>query len=134
MAFNGSGVYVRISNWTSDANNALPISATKFDADGTDIASALSICLTRDGQGAPSGALTWAQNLTINRGADANNLKLARTGGSNNPSLTFSFSDSANTATISPSSTLVIAGSGASGPLQVNGAAANLVASFDSTL
>src|SRR5579862_1034366 len=93
MPFNGSGTYVRVSNWSNDAANNLPISATKFDNDGNDVATALSLCLTRDGQGAPSAPLTWTQPLTLSRGSDGAELTISRTGGANNPSLAVSLAD-----------------------------------------
>jgi hypothetical protein len=49
--------------------------------------------LTRDGQGAPSGPLTWAQLLTLTRGSDGEIMGLARTGGANNPGLQFNVAD-----------------------------------------
>ncbi|GAA0696422.1 hypothetical protein ISN75_06885 [Dyella marensis] len=51
MPFNGSGVFVRNYSWTQDATNSIPISATRMDADTNDIASGLTNCITRDGQG-----------------------------------------------------------------------------------
>lgn len=65
MAFNGSGVFVRLYNWVNDAAAAINITASRMDADTQDIANGLSACLTRDGQGKPSAAIDWnGQNLT----------------------------------------------------------------------
>lgn len=63
--FDGNGTYVRPYNWTNDAANGLPIDATKFDTDGNDVATALSLCLTRDNQGKPSATLDWVQSLKL---------------------------------------------------------------------
>lgn len=93
MPFNGSGVFVRLENWSSDAASNLPISATKFDIEDNDFAGGFDLCLTRDGQGAPSGPLTWAQQLTLTRGSDGQILGLSRTGGANNPGLQFNVAD-----------------------------------------
>ncbi len=65
MPFNGSGTFVRLENWSNDAANNLPISATKFDIEDNDFAGAFDLCLTRDGQGKPSTALVWNQTLTL---------------------------------------------------------------------
>jgi hypothetical protein len=93
MPFNGSGVFVRLENWSSDAASNLPISATKFDIEDNDFAGGFDLCLTRDGQGAPSSPLTWAQLLTLTRGSDGEVFGLARTAGANNPALQFNVAD-----------------------------------------
>ena len=93
MPFNGSGVFTRLENWSSDAASNLPISATKFDIEDNDFAGGFDLCLTRDGQGAPSAPLTWPVLLTLTRGSDGQILGLARTGGANNPALQFNVAD-----------------------------------------
>lgn len=93
MPFNGSGTFVRTQNWTNDANNNLPISATKFDNEDNDFAGGLSLCLTRDGQGKPTTPLTWSQPLTINLAADGAPAAWGRTGGVNNPQLQANVTD-----------------------------------------
>lgn len=50
MAFNGSGTFVRLYNWATDAANAINISATRMDGEDSGFASGLSNCVTRDGQ------------------------------------------------------------------------------------
>jgi hypothetical protein len=93
MPYNGTGTFTRLYNWTSDANNSLPISSTKFDAEDNDFASGLSNCLTRDGQGKPTTGLTWSQSLTLNLAADGTPLTVGRIGGSNNPALQVQVAD-----------------------------------------
>lgn len=45
-----AGVYTRAyASWTNDANNNLPISATKFDLEDNDFAAGLNNCITIDG-------------------------------------------------------------------------------------
>lgn len=51
-AFNGSGVFVRSYSWTQDAANNIDITASRMDTEDTGFASGLSLCVTRDGQGA----------------------------------------------------------------------------------
>ena len=65
MPFNGSGTFTRLFNWNNDAINNLPISSTKFDGEDNDFALGLTNCLTRDGQGKPTSALSWTQPLSI---------------------------------------------------------------------
>ncbi len=81
MPFNGAGTFVRLYNWSNDAANNLPISATKFDNEDNDFASGLSLCLTRDGQGTPTSALTWGQPLTLNGATGTSPLKVGCVGG-----------------------------------------------------
>lgn len=65
MAFNGSGVFVRLFNWVNDAANGINITASRMDSETDGIASGLSNCITRDGQGKPTGPIDWnAQNLS----------------------------------------------------------------------
>lgn len=50
MAFNGSGVFVRLYNWVSDRNAAIKIRADRMDAEMDGFATGLSNCITKDGQ------------------------------------------------------------------------------------
>lgn len=54
MAFNGSGIFNRVYNWTQDAANSIDITASRVDTEDTGFATGLSLCVTRDGQGAMS--------------------------------------------------------------------------------
>lgn len=65
MPYNGSGIFTKIYSWISDATNGIPISSSRMDSQDNDFASGLSNCITRDGQGGPSAAISWnGQNLT----------------------------------------------------------------------
>jgi hypothetical protein len=89
-----SGVYTRgYASWVSDANNSLPISATKFDTEDNDFAAGLNNCLTIDGLNKPNATLNWAVQMNWTRGTDGNLWSLARTGGSNNPRIQASVLD-----------------------------------------
>lgn len=102
MPWSGTGTYTRgYASWTADATNGLPISATKFDTEDNDFAAGIQNCLTIDGQNKPNATLTWAQALALTRGSDGTLFSIARTGGTNNPSLTWSVADTANTVTAS---------------------------------
>lgn len=100
MPWSGSGVYTRAyASWTADASNNLPISATKFDTEDNDFAAGIQNCLTIDNQNKPNTTLTWAQTLNLTKGTDANVFSISRTGGTNNPALTWSLQDAADTVT-----------------------------------
>jgi Coiled stalk of trimeric autotransporter adhesin len=66
MPFN-TGVFTRLYSWVNDAASSIPITATRMDNDSNDIASALSNCVTRDGQG------YFATNVNFN-GYKGNNV------------------------------------------------------------
>lgn len=57
MAFNGSGVFVRLYNWVNDANAGIKISSTRMDAETDGIATGLTTCITKDGQTTPTANL-----------------------------------------------------------------------------
>lgn len=100
MPWSGSGVYTRgYASWTADASNNLPISATKFDTEDNDFAAGIQNCLTIDNQNKPNATLTWAQTLNLTKGTDSNVFSIGRTGGTNNPSLTWSLVDAAKSVT-----------------------------------
>jgi hypothetical protein len=89
-----SGVYTRgYASWVTDANNSLPISATKFDTEDNDFAAGLNNCLTVDGLNKPTGTLNWSQQINWSRATDGNLWSLARTGGTNNPKIQGSVTD-----------------------------------------
>lgn len=50
MAFNGSGVFQRLYNWVTDRDNSIKIRADRMDAEMDGFATALSNCITKDGQ------------------------------------------------------------------------------------
>ncbi|MFZ4761290.1 MAG: glycosyl hydrolase family 28-related protein [Alphaproteobacteria bacterium] len=50
MPFNGAGAFARLYNWVQDKSNGIKIQASRMDAEMDGIATALSNCVTRDGQ------------------------------------------------------------------------------------
>jgi hypothetical protein len=50
MAYNGSGVFVRIYNWVTDKANNVKITASRMDAEMDGFATGLSTAVTKDGQ------------------------------------------------------------------------------------
>lgn len=50
MAFNGSGVFLRVRNWVNDAAAGIKIRADRHDTEDDNFASGLTQCITKDGQ------------------------------------------------------------------------------------
>jgi hypothetical protein len=50
MAFNGSGTFNRIYDWTTDEGNGINIEASRMDGEDDGFATGLSTCITKDGQ------------------------------------------------------------------------------------
>lgn len=59
MPFNGQGTFVPKHIWVIEAAANTPILPTNFDDQTSDIAAALSNCITRDGQGGPTLDIPW---------------------------------------------------------------------------
>lgn len=70
MAFDGAGNYLRIHNWQQDAANGIDISAPEMDGEDNSIAGALSICVTRDGQGKMTADFLPNVDNTLNLGSN----------------------------------------------------------------
>ncbi len=66
MPFNGSGVFNRIHNWTSDAANNINILASRMDAEFNNYRDGLSLTLLRDGQATVTGTMNFGGNRIIN--------------------------------------------------------------------
>lgn len=65
MPFNGTGTYTPAAAPNFPAVAGAVINATYYNVVINDVATALTLCITRDGQGKPSSAMNWnAQNLT----------------------------------------------------------------------
>lgn len=69
MPFNGAGQFSLIYNWQTDAANGLNISSSRMQGQNVDIASGLSLCMTKDGQqtaiaNLPMGGFTFT-NLAL---------------------------------------------------------------------
>lgn len=57
MPFNGSGTFERVHDWTDDRDAGTKIQATRMDQEFDGIATALSNCMTLDGQSTPTANL-----------------------------------------------------------------------------
>lgn len=72
MPFDGSGNYNRVMDWTNDAAASIKIRADRHDQNDDDIAAALSLTLTRDGQSQPTADLPMNGKKLTNLGAPVN--------------------------------------------------------------
>lgn len=81
--FNGSGVYVRYHNWVEDEANDINISASRMDTEMNGFATALSNCITADGQ------TTITEDIPFNDKAATDVFVHANVGTESAPSLSF---------------------------------------------
>lgn len=72
MAFNGSGVFVRLYNWVNDRNNGIKIQATRMDNEMDGMATGLSTCMTKDGQSTPTANIPLGNFRLTGVGAAVN--------------------------------------------------------------
>src|ERR1700686_74832 len=70
-AYDGNGNYIRSYSWVQDASNGIAITASRFDTEMNGEAAALSICVTRDGQGKMAADFLPGSTLSYNLGSAA---------------------------------------------------------------
>ncbi|CAK9249809.1 unnamed protein product [Sphagnum jensenii] len=63
-----SGTYVRNYNWTSDATNGILVRSDRMDGQDNDFATALSNCVTKDGQQTTTSLIPFSQGISIAQG------------------------------------------------------------------
>jgi hypothetical protein len=68
MAFNGSGTFSRIHDWTTDEGNAVNITASRMDAEDDGFATGLSTTICKDGQTTTTARIPFAVGLGVNDG------------------------------------------------------------------
>lgn len=66
--FNGSGQYNRPYIWVNDKANGINITASRFDTDGNDVATALSTCICKDGQQTTTAQIPFILGVSVNPG------------------------------------------------------------------
>jgi hypothetical protein len=66
---NGTGTFTRAYDWTDDAANSIPITASRFDTEMDGVASELTNSVAADGQTTMSGALKMGGFKVTNVGA-----------------------------------------------------------------
>lgn len=71
MAFNGSGVFVRVHDWTTDLANTVPVTASRQDAEDDGFATGLSNTICRDGQSTTTARIPFAAGLSAAAGTTA---------------------------------------------------------------
>jgi hypothetical protein len=64
MAFNGSGVFVRLYNWANDKAANIKIRADRMDAEMDGFATGLTTCITKDGQTTTSALIPFAAGIS----------------------------------------------------------------------
>lgn len=69
MGWDGAGSYTRTHNFSADASAGIKILASRMDQEFNDMASAISITLTKDGQNTPSANLPMGGRRHVNVGA-----------------------------------------------------------------
>lgn len=72
MAFNGSGVFVRLYNWVNDAAANIKIRADRMDGEMDGFATGLTTCITKDGQTTPTANLPMGgfHHINVSAGSD----------------------------------------------------------------
>jgi hypothetical protein len=78
MSFNGSGVFLRVMNWTNDAASSIKIRADRHDQEDDNLANGLSQCITKDGQTTVTANLPMAGFRHTGTGAAASRTDYAR--------------------------------------------------------
>jgi hypothetical protein len=68
MAYNGSGTFVRVHDWTTDEGNAVNITASRQDAEDDGFATGLSTVICKDGQTTTTAAIPFAVGLKVSDG------------------------------------------------------------------
>jgi hypothetical protein len=66
MPFDGSGNFNRVMNWVADAAASIKIRADRHDQEDDNLASGLSLCLTKDGQSQPTANISWNGKKLVN--------------------------------------------------------------------
>ena len=72
MAWDGSGNFNRVMNWTNDAAANIKIKADRHDTEDNNIASGISNCIAKDGQSSPTADIPMNGKRIVNIGAPVN--------------------------------------------------------------
>jgi hypothetical protein len=71
MSFNGSGTHNLVHDWTTDLAGAVPVTASRMDAQHGDISTALSTTICRDGQSTTTARIPFAAGTSAAAGTTA---------------------------------------------------------------
>lgn len=80
MAFDGTGNFARLYNWTNDRNAMVKITASRVDAEDNGFAAGLSNCVTRDGQSPATANIPFGGFKATNLGTPTNSTDAATKG------------------------------------------------------
>lgn len=72
--YNGSGVFTFTYNWVNDANNAIPITASRMDTEFADATGGFNLVICRDGQSTTTAAIPFAFGLSSAALVDISNV------------------------------------------------------------
>src|SRR6478752_4692435 len=64
MAFNGSGVFVRLYNWVTDHSNSVPVTDSRMDGEMDGFATGLSNAICRDGQSTATARIPFGSGVS----------------------------------------------------------------------
>lgn len=99
--YNGSGTFVRTHNWTTDAGNAVDITASRMDAEHDAFATGLSTAITKDGQTVITANLPMAGFRHTGVGNAAARTEYASAGQIQDGGLTYAAATGTDTITMS---------------------------------
>src|SRR6185295_3973059 len=71
MAFDGTGTYNRVHDWTTDRDAAIKINAERVDEEDDGYATGLTSCICKDGQSTTTARIPFAQGISFNIGSAA---------------------------------------------------------------
>jgi hypothetical protein len=69
MAFNGSGTFVRVHDWTTDKANTVAVTASRMDSEDDGFATGLTNTICRDGQSTTTARIPFAAGVSAMSGA-----------------------------------------------------------------
>lgn len=69
MAFNGSGIFNRVRDWTDDKANTVAVTASRMDEEDDGFATGLSLCILKDGQQTTTARIPFASGVSAAAGS-----------------------------------------------------------------
>jgi hypothetical protein len=115
LAYNGSGTFVRVHDWTTDLANTVPVTASRMDDEMDGMATGLSTAICKDGQTTATARIPFASGASAT-GAAASGAAYANTNDANT-GLYFPAADqwgltAGGTGTLTSTATALTGGSG----------------------
>jgi hypothetical protein len=69
LAYNGSGTFNRVHDWTTDKTNAVAVTASRMDDEMDGMATGLSSAIVKDGQQTTTARIPFALGVSSMAGA-----------------------------------------------------------------